>query len=208
LRALCELDPLTLRYYRFADTKVAGHPARVARTGYTGEDGFEIYAAPEHAETVWDRLLDAGQPFGIRPCGLGARNTLRLEAAMALYGHEIDSSTTPYEAGLGWIVKLDKGDFLGRARLERQAAEGVRRKLAGFEMIGREIARDGYAVLVNGKPAGWVTSGAPSPTLAKNIGMAYLPAANALPGSEIQVLVRGKPCPARVVPLPFYKRKQ
>lgn len=206
LQPLCEYDLSALRYYRFIDTSVAGLPARVARTGYTGEDGFELYVAPEHAETVWNRLLDAGQPFGIKPCGLGARNTLRLEAGMALYGHEIDATTTPYEAGLGWIVKLDKGDFLGRPTLERQAADGVRRKLAGFEIAGREIARDGYEVLVNGEPAGWVTSGAPSPTLNRNIGMAYLPSWCAAPGNVIQVLVRGKPCPAKVVPLPFYKR--
>jgi len=206
LRPLCEADLTAIRYYRFVDSKALGLPARIARTGYTGEDGFEIYAAPEHAERLWDRILDAGQPFGIRPCGLGARNTLRLEAAMALYGHEIDASITPLEAGLDWIVKFDKGDFLGKTALERQASHGVRRKLIGFEMGGREIARDGYEVLAEGQPAGWVTSGAPSPTLNKNIGMCYLPADWAAPGREIEILVRGRPCPARTVALPFYRR--
>ncbi len=151
-------------------------------------------------------LLDAGAGFGIKPCGLGARNTLRLEAAMALYGHEIDASITPLEAGLGWIVKMDKGDFNGRAVLERQKSEGVRRRLIGFEMRGRGIARDGYEVLAGGTPGGWVTSGGPSPTLNKNIGLCYLPAEMAAAGRPIEILIRGQAVAAETVAAPFYKR--
>jgi len=211
-RALAALQKLTaaslgeIRYYHFADAAVAEVPARIARTGYTGEDGFEVYIAPEQAERIWDRILDAGQEFGIKPCGLGARNTLRLEAKMALYGHEIDASTTPWEADLAWIVKMDKGDFLGRAALEGRRQQGVRRKLVGFEMRGRGIARDGYEVLIDGVPSGWVTSGGPSPTLNRNIGLCYLPPELATVGRAIQVVVRGQPVDAETVSTPFYKR--
>jgi aminomethyltransferase len=211
-RSLAALQKLTaaslgeIRYYHFADVAVAEVPARIARTGYTGEDGFEVYIAPEQAERIWDRILDAGQEFGIKPCGLGARNTLRLEAKMALYGHEIDASTTPWEADLAWIVKMDKGDFLGRAALEGRQQQGVRRKLVGFEMRGRGIARDGYEVLIDGVPSGWVTSGGPSPTLNRNIGLCYLPPELATVGRAIQVVVRGQPVDAETVSTPFYKR--
>jgi len=211
-RALSTLQKLTsvalneIRYYRFRDGEVCGHPARIARTGYTGEDGFEVYLAPAHAAEVWNALMDAGREFGIKPCGLGARNTLRMEAGMALYGHEIDASITPLEAGLEWIVKWDKGDFCGRARLEKQQAEGIRRRLIGFEMRGRGIGRDGYEVRVGGQPAGWVTSGGPSPTLNKNIGMCYLPAELAQPGTQIEIMVREQPVEAVTVPIPFYRR--
>jgi aminomethyltransferase len=206
LQPLCSVDLSAIRYYNFIDGEVCGNPARIARTGYTGEDGFEIYIAPEAAEGVWDRILDAGQPLGIRPCGLGARNTLRLEAGMALYGHEIDASTTPFEARLDWIVKMDKGDFLGRDALLRQGAAGVRRKLSAFEMRGRGIARDGYEVLVDGEPTGRVTSGGPSPTLNKNIGLCYLPMEVAAAGRRIEVLIRGDAVEAVTVESPFYKR--
>jgi aminomethyltransferase len=206
LQPLCSVDLSAIRYYNFIDGEVCGNKARIARTGYTGEDGFEIYIAPEAAEGVWDRILDAGQPLGIKPCGLGARNTLRLEAGMALYGHEIDASTTPFEARLDWIVKMEKGDFLGRDALLRQAAEGVRRKLTAFEMRGRGIARDGYEVLVEGKPAGRVTSGGPSPTLNKNIGLCYLPVEAATAGRRIEVLIRGEAVEAVTIESPFYKR--
>jgi len=206
LARLTTANLASIRYYRFVDHEVCGRPARISRTGYTGEDGFEVYLAPADAATVWNALLDAGREFGIRPCGLGARNTLRMEAGMALYGHEIDASITPLEAGLEWIVKWDKGDFCGRARLEKQKAEGVRRKLIGFEMRGRGIGRDGYEVRVGGKPAGWVTSGGPSPTLNKNIGMCYLPAELAQPGTTIEILVREQPVEAVTVPIPFYRR--
>jgi len=211
-RALETLQKLTstslaeIRYYRFRDGEVCGRPARIARTGYTGEDGFEVYLAPAHAAGIWNALMDAGREFGIKPCGLGARNTLRMEAGMALYGHEIDASITPLEAGLEWIVKWDKGDFCGRARLEKQQAEGIRRRLIGFEMRGRGIGRDGYEVRVGGQPAGWVTSGGPSPTLNKNIGMCYLPAELAQPGTQIEVMVREQPVEAVTVPIPFYRR--
>lgn len=199
-----ELAPI--RYYYFADGEVCGTAARIARTGYTGEDGFEIYVAPQEAERLWDRLLDAGQEFGIKPCGLGARNTLRLEAKMALYGHEIHASILPWEAGLGWIVKLDKGEFVGRAALVKEKEQGVARRLAGFVMTGRGIGRDGYEVWVDGAPAGWVTSGGPAPTLNKNIGLCFLPAHLAEPGRTIHVLVRNQPVEAVTVPTPFYKR--
>jgi aminomethyltransferase len=188
------------------DGEVSGRPARIARTGYTGEDGFEIYVAPEEAAARWAEIMDAGAEFGVKPAGLGARNTLRLEAGMALYGHEIDASITPLEAGLQWIVKFDKGDFLGRAALEKQQAEGIKRKLTGFEMRGRGIGRDGYEVRVAGQPAGWVTSGGPSPTTGKNLGCCYLPVAQAEPGRAIEIMIRNQPVEAVTVPIPFYKR--
>ncbi|MEO5953299.1 MAG: glycine cleavage system aminomethyltransferase GcvT, partial [Chloroflexia bacterium] len=184
-----ELEPI--QYYWFVDGEFAGVPARIARTGYTGEDGFEVYVSPDAAVSVWGAILEAGAEFGIVPCGLGARNTLRLEAKMALYGHEIDATISPYEAGLGWIVKLDKGDFVGKAALEAQKAAGLTRKLVGFEMIGRGIGRDGYEIEVDGEKAGWVTSGGPAPTLGKNIGLCYLPVTLAVPGSKIFVVIRG-----------------
>jgi aminomethyltransferase len=199
-----------IRYYWFIDGEFAGEPARIAHTGYTGEDGFEIYVAPEHAVNVWNAILEAGKPFGIKPCGLGARNTLRLESKMALYGHEIGASITPFEADLAWIVKMDKGEFTGRAALEKQLKKqlkkGPTRKLAGFEMRSRGIARDGYEISINGSPAGWVTSGSPSPTLNRNIGLALLPVEHAKPGEKIQVTIRNQPVDAETVPTPFYKR--
>jgi aminomethyltransferase len=180
--------------------------ALIARTGYTGEDGFEIYVDPSVAERAWDAVMDAGQEFGIKPCGLGARNTLRLEAKMALYGHEIHASITPWEADLAWIVKMDRGDFVGRQALAAQEQAGIRRKLVGFEMRGRGIGRDGYEVFLDGLPAGFVTSGGPSPTLNKNIGLCYLPAGRARPGETIQIQIRGQLVEAVTVPTPFYKR--
>jgi len=211
-RALETLQKLThvklaeIRYYWFTDGKISGAAARIARTGYTGEDGFEIYIAPSEAARIWNEILQAGQEFGIKPCGLGARNTLRLEAKMALYGHEIHASITPLEADLKWIVKFDKGDFIGCGALVRQQETGIRRKLMGFEMRGRGIARDGYEVFIDGAPAGWVTSGSPSPTLNKNIGLCYLPIEQARIGRAIQVMVRSQPVDAEVVETPFYKR--
>jgi len=211
-RALDTLQKLTpvplapIRYYHFVDGAVRGVPARIARTGYTGEDGFEVYLPPANAGRIWDEILSAGAEFGIKPCGLGARNTLRLEAAMALYDHEIHASITPWEAGLGWIVKMDKGEFVGRKALALQKDRGVMRKLVGFEMAGRGIGRDGYEVCISGVGAGWVTSGGPSPTLNKNIGLCYLPCANAEAGRSIQIMVRGQAVDAVIVPTPFYKR--
>jgi aminomethyltransferase len=206
VQKLTPVELAAIKYYWFADGEVCGVPARIAHTGYTGEDGFEIYIGPSEAERVWAEAMTAGAEFGIKPCGLGARNTLRLESAMALYGHEIDASISPLEAGLGWIVKFDKGDFAGRAALLRQREAGVKRQLAGFEMCGRGIAREGYEVSAGGAPAGWVTSGSPSPTLNKNIGLCYLPVERAQPGQAIQVSIRNQPVDAVTVGIPFYKR--
>jgi aminomethyltransferase len=213
-RALETAQPLTetplapIRYYWFADGTFAGVPARIARTGYTGEDGFEIYVAPENAVAVWNAIMASGAALGIKPCGLGARNTLRLESAMALYGHEIGPSISPLEAGLGWIVKTEKGDFIGRDALMRQKERGITRKLVGFEMRGRGIGRDAYEVHVDGSPAGWVTSGSPSPTLNKNLGLCYVPLNRATLGQKIEVVIRNQAVEAEIVPTPFYKRPQ
>jgi aminomethyltransferase len=206
LQKLTAIPLADIRYYWFKDGEVSGAPARIARTGYTGEDGFEVYVAPSDAPRIWNEILQAGQEFGIKPCGLGARNTLRLESKMALYGHEIHASITPLEADLARIVKFDKGDFVGRDALARQKETGIRRKLTGFEMRGRGIARDGYEVFIDGAPAGWVTSGSPSPTLNKNIGLCYLPVEQAQVGRAIQVMVRNQPVDAETVETPFYKR--
>jgi glycine cleavage system T protein (aminomethyltransferase) len=192
LQKLTPVDLSKIRYYWFTDG--------------TGEDGFEIYIAPEEAERMWNQVLAAGAEFGIKPCGLGARNTLRLEAGMALYGHEIDASISPLEAGLDWIVKFDKGDFVGREALVRLQESGVKRRLQGFEMRGRGIARDGCEVYLDGAPAGWVTSGSPSPTLNKNIGLCYLPADRAGTGRAIQITIRNQHVDAVTVETPFYKR--
>jgi aminomethyltransferase len=198
------LDPI--KYYRFTFGKVKGVDCLIARTGYTGEDGFEIYFSPEHSEKMWFGLFEAGKPEGMLPCGLGARNTLRLEAGMCLYGHEIDDTTTTWEANLGWICKLEKGDFLGRDLLVRQKERGVERLLVGFEMQERLIARDGCPVFVAGREAGRVTSGSPAPFLKKNIGMAYVPASMSAPGTPIHVGIRNNQAAARIVETPFYKR--
>jgi aminomethyltransferase len=215
--ALRILQPLTetpleeIKYYHFREGRIDGISAIISRTGYTGEDGFEVYAAAEKAEHLWDRILDAGNqgtPEGVLPCGLAARNTLRLEAAMALYGHEITEETTLLEANLGWICKLNKGDFIGRERLAKQKEEGVRRRLVGFEMTERGIARDDQEVLINNERVGRVTSGSPAPFLKKNIGMAYVPAELANEGQEIQIDVRGRAVGAVVVKTPFYKREK
>ena len=196
----------TVKRYHFVDGVVSGAPARIARTGYTGEDGWEIYVAPEYAERLWNEILAAGADVGIMACGLGARNTLRMESAMPLYGHEIDATITPWEAGLDWIVKLEKGDFLGREALVKQKQQGITRKLIGFEVKGRGIARDGYEIQIGGVGAGWVTSGGPAPALNKNIGMCYLPLHLAEPGHAIEVSVRGRGVEAVTIPIPFYKR--
>ena len=195
-----------IKYYHFAHGPVCGEECMIARSGYTGEDGFELYFAPEHSEKMWFALLAGGEPDGLIPCGLGARNTLRLEAAMCLYGHEIDDTTTVWEANLGWICKMDKGEFLGRAALAKQKEAGVRRILVGFEMTDKLIARDGCAVLHNGEKVGHVTSGSPAPFLGKNIGMAYVPPALSAVGTQIQIGIRSHQAAARIVPLPFYKR--
>jgi aminomethyltransferase len=209
LQTLTTLPLNEIKYYHFREGEVDGVPSIVSRTGYTGEDGFEVYAAPEKAEQIWDKLLAAGKfgaDDGILPCGLAARNTLRLEAGMCLYGHEIDETTTLLEANLGWICKLNKGEFVGRDRLAAQKAEGIKRKLVGFEVTDRGIARDGQEVFIGGQRAGQVTSGSPAPFLKKNIGMAYVPVEAATEGVTIEIDVRGRMVGARIVPLPFYKR--
>jgi len=194
-----------LPYYAFKMTRVFGEPALVSRTGYTGEDGFEIYLASASAEKVMRGLLEEGRAFGILPCGLGARDTLRLEAKMCLYGNDIDETITPWEADLGWVVKMQKGDFLGRDALARQKEAGVPRKLVGFEMVDRGIARHGYPAKTAHGP-GIVTSGTHSPTLARPIGLALLPTASSAVGTEFEVDIRGRGAAARVVRTPFYKR--
>lgn len=191
-----------LRAFEHVETEACGQPAFVARTGYTGEDGVEIMVPEEAGRQLWGSL----QAAGVEPCGLGARDSLRLEAAMALYGQDIDLTTTPLEAGLRWIVHLDRDvEFLGRAALERQTREGVHRRLVGLEMQGRHIARHGYPVLVSGQPVGEVTSGTLSPTLGKAIALAYVPVEHAKPGCELDVEIRGKTHAATVVKKPFYK---
>jgi aminomethyltransferase len=206
LQKMTPVDLSGIKYYWFTDGEVSGVPARIAHTGYTGEDGFEIYVPPAEAERLWNEAISAGTEFGIKPCGLGARNTLRLEAKMALYGHEIDASISPLEADLAWIVKFDKGDFVGRDALLKQKQNGLTRTLVGFEMCGRGIGRDGYEVYLDGAPAGWVTSGSPSPTLCKNIGLCYLPIGQAQIGKTIQIMIRNQPVDAITVETPFYKR--
>jgi aminomethyltransferase len=196
----------TLPFHGVGTGTAFGLPAVVARTGYTGEDGFELFVAREHAEGLWQGLMAIGQGAGLKPCGLGARDSLRFEACLALYGHELDEQTNPYEARLGWVVKLDKAPFVGSEALRRIQQDGVARKLVGFEMVGRGVARGDYPIhSVEGEPIGRVTSGMPSPSLGKNLGMGYVPAALATEGAEFDVLVREKPVRARVIKMPFYK---
>ena len=202
-------DLFALKRYWFVRTVVSGANCILARTGYTGEDGFEIYLPPEDAQHVWSGLLEKGKDVGLVPAGLGARNTLRLESGYALYGNDIDETTTPWEAGLGWICKMKKGDFLGRDMLAAQKEAGLtklKRKLAGFEMKARGIARDGYPVYFQGEEVATVSSGSPAPHLKTNIGMAYLPLEATAPGTKIEIGVRKSRVEAEVVPLPFYRR--
>ena len=204
------LQPLTgadlgMKYYWFATGEVAGVRATISRTGYTGEDGYEVFVAPQYAARVWDALVDAGRPVDLRPAGLGARDTLRLEAAMRLYGNDIDDTTTVLEADLEWIVSWTKGDFIGREALAAQKAAGVPRRLVGFEVHDRAIARHGYPVVIDNEPVGVVTSGTQTPFLKKAIGMAYVPASVA-DDADIAIEIRNRRVPARLVPLPFYKR--
>ncbi len=211
LSKLTSTDLSAIRNYHFAWGTVCGLAnTLIARTGYTGEDGFEIYVPSDTptSERVWNEVLEAGKEFGILPCGLGARNTLRLESAMALYGHEISEKINVFEAGLGRFCKLEKGDFVGSEALRKVQAEGgPKRKLVGLEVIERGIARDGYPVLNQAKqPVGYVTSGSPAPFLKKNIALAYVPVELAVPDSELCVEIRNNPVKARIVPTPFYRR--
>jgi aminomethyltransferase len=213
-RALDILEPLTdirlrqMKYYWFAEGKFCGAEAIVSRTGYTGEDGFEIYIPPKAAEGIWGRIMEEGRTAGIEPAGLAARNTLRLEAKMPLYGNDNGETTTVFEADLGWICKLEKGDFIGRDALLAQQSAGITRKLVGFEMAERGIARDHYPIEIAGREIGAVTSGSPAPFLQKNIGLAYLPLEMCALGTEFHVIIRGRPVKARVVPTPFYRRQK
>lgn len=193
-------------YYWSQKVKVDGLECRVSRTGYTGEDGFEIFCDPKDARHIWNRLLLTGGEEGLLPCGLAARNTTRLEASYRLWGNDMDETTTPLEAGLGWITKLNKGEFTGRDAIERQKREGLTRKLIGFEVEDRAPVRDGYPIFVAGQEVGKVASGSPAPFLQKNIGMAYLPVEHTAAGTRFDVSVRGRMVPARVVEMPFYKR--
>ena len=202
VQPLIEADLTPIRAFGHLEAKVLGEVALIARTGYTGEDGFEVMVDPEVGKKLWRSLLDAG----VTPCGLGARDTLRLEAAMCLYGQDIDETTTPLEAGLGWLVHLDsKGDFIGRSVLEKQKAAGVERRLVGLQMEGRHIARHGYRVLSGGQVVGEVTSGTLAPTVGKAIALAYVPTQLAKVGQQLEVEIRGKAYPGVVVKKPFYR---
>ncbi|HJR58072.1 MAG TPA: glycine cleavage system aminomethyltransferase GcvT [Vicinamibacterales bacterium] len=206
LQTLTGVNLGDIKYYWFTTGEVASVRVTISRTGYTGEDGFEVFVPPASAERVWDAILAAGRTHGIVAAGLGARDTLRLEASMRLYGNDMDETTTVVEADLGWIVGWKKDDFIGADVLKAQKAEGTARKLVGFEVLDRAIARHGHEVYVDGRTAGVVTSGTQTPFLKKAIGMAYLPTAQSAAGSEFEIDVRGRRVRARVVPMPFYKR--
>jgi aminomethyltransferase len=200
--AIVDADVAALPYYYSAEMGAAGREALVSRTGYTGEDGFEIYCAPDDAPTVWGALLEAGSPYGIEPVGLGARDTLRLEMGYALYGHEMDETRTPVESGLLWITKLDKGDFIGRDAIARRKEEGPRERLVGFELTGRGVPRKDQRIMSGGEVVGTVTSGTYSPSLDRGIGLGYVPPDT---GETVAIDVRGNGVSARIVGLPFYR---
>jgi aminomethyltransferase len=206
VQTLTPLDLSSLGYYHAAESTVAGVEAIVARTGYTGERGFEISFDQVYAVQVWEALLAAGTETGLIPCGLGARDTLRLEAGMALYSHELTTETNPIEAGLARVVRLEKGDFIGAPALRAAQERGVSRRLVGIELVDRGVLRPEYPILAEGAPVGALTSGGPSPTLKKSIGMGYVPVALAEPGTTVAIDIRGRPHEAKVVPLPFYRR--
>ena len=204
---LADQDVARIGYYRFAHGKVGGVAAIISRTGYTGEDGFELYVAAGETERLWKALLDGGRADGAAPIGLGARDTLRLEMRYALYGNDIDDTTNPLEAGLGWVVKPAKGDFLGRTAIEAMRTKGPARKLVGLEMLDRSVARHGYPVVKDGAPTGIVTSGTFGPSVERSIAMAYVTAAHGAVGTELGVEIRGQAKPGRVVKTPFHPPK-
>jgi aminomethyltransferase len=208
VQPLTGVDLASIKYYWFAHGEVASVRATISRTGYTGEDGFEIFVPPQSADRVWLALTQSGADVGLIPCGLGARDTLRLEAAMRLHGNDIDETTTALEADLSWIVGWKKNDFIGAAALRQQRAEGVKRKIVGFEMVERGIARSGYDAYIGDAKVGAVTSGTQTPYLKKAIGMAYLPIDDTEAGTEFDVDIRGRRTRAKVVPMPFYKRNR
>jgi len=204
LQSLVQTDLSPVKAFGHLETTILGKPAFMARTGYTGEDGFEVMVDPEVGIQLWRNLQSAG----VTPCGLGARDTLRLEAAMSLYGQDIDDTTTPLEAGLGWLVHLDtKGEFIGRSALEQQKAAGVEKRLVGIQMQGRHIARHGYPIISEGQQVGEVTSGTLAPTLGKAIALAYVPSRLAKIGQQLEVEIRNKTYPAIIVKKPFYRSK-
>ena len=204
---LADRDVKEIGTYRFALGKIDGKEAIISRTGYTGEDGFELYVPSEDGPAVWDALLAKGEDLGVKPAGLGARDSLRLEMRYALYGNDIDETTHPLESGLGWVVKLDKEDFIGKEALTKIKAEGNTRRMVGFEMVDRGIARHDYPVVNEaGEEVGKVTSGTKGPSVGKAIGIAYVPVSHAKAGSEILISIRGKPAKALVVKTPFYKK--
>jgi aminomethyltransferase len=202
--SLADVDVRGIDYYRFARGAVAGVATLISRTGYTGEDGFELYVPWNDSERVWTALLDAGKQADAGPIGLGARDTLRLEMRYALYGNDIDATTNPLEAGLGWVVKPAKGEFLGKAAIERVRVEGPKRRLVGIEMADRSVARHGYAVMSDGRRVGEVTSGTFGPSVEKSIAMAYVETGRAVVGTSLDVEIRGQARPARVVKTPFH----
>jgi aminomethyltransferase len=208
LQKLTETDLSTIKYYHFTTGEVDGVPSIISRTGYTGEDGFEVYADADKAVQLWNKMMETGKDEGILPCGLAARNTLRLEAAMSLYEHELADDISPLEANLGWICKLGKGNFIGKDVLVKQKEQGLDRKLVGFEMTEPGIARDGFPVFIDGEKLGYVSSGSPAPFLKKNIGLAFVPTEFSRIGQELKIEVRGKLLSAKIVPTPFYKREK
>jgi aminomethyltransferase len=209
LGATADADLSGLRAFRFRDgVRVAGRRALVSRTGYTGEDGFELYLAPEDAAAVFRALVESGRSEGGLPCGLGARDTLRFEACLPLYGQELTRDVTPLQAGLGAFVKLDKPDFVGRGALLEEQRQGPARRLVGFTMVDRGIPRHGYEVVSGGRSVGWVTSGMYAPTLGANLGLAYVPASHAEVGRDIGIVVRGRVLMGRVVETPIYRRRR
>lgn len=206
LAQLTDVNLESIKYYWFQQGSILGKPAIIARTGYTGEDGFEVYVPWDHGPAVWRAFLEIGQPFGIKPCGLGARDTLRTEMKYALYGHEIDIDKNPLEAGLGWVVKLDKPDFIGRNALLELKNKGLKKSLVGLKSLGRVIPRQGYIVESNGREVGIVTSGTMSPSLKFGIAIAYVERELAAIGTKLDVVVRDQRAPHEIVETPFYKR--
>ena len=207
LQPLVDIDLNQIKYYWFAFGNFQGLPVMIARTGYTGEDGYEVYCPIAKTEVVWNAIMESGKQYGLVPTGLGCRNTLRLEAKMALYGHEIDDTVNALEADLGWVVKLQKGEFIGRDALVKAKESGLTRRLVGFNMLSsRDIARDHMDVIIDGKKVGYVTSAAPSSTCGVNLGLCYVPLNYSAIGSKISIDIRGRACAAEVVATPFYKR--
>ncbi len=209
LQPLTKTDLSAISYYHFEPGEVAGVTCEISRTGYTGEDGFELYCPPVDAPKLWNALLEAGKPHGLLPAGLGARDTLRLEAGMCLYGHELDEKTNPLEAKLGWSVKLNKeGDFIGRASLVQAKDQGLKKKLIGLELLDRGVPRGGYPIYAGDRQIGVTTSGGPGLTVNKNIALGFVDPSHTADGEQVELEIRGRRLKAQIVPLPFYKRQK